>query len=113
MCFTTLGAGVARTPYARHMLITSIRVRKVIAMKLFGFIASLAIVASPALANYGDADTQLDILTPEIVVVSQPLMTPSHVVATAATCPLPSDHMVSVPATFTDADHIEMACLVE
>ncbi|MEL6641100.1 MAG: hypothetical protein AAFP98_07275 [Pseudomonadota bacterium] len=82
-------------------------------MKLFGLVASLAVLAGPALANYGDTNGNLNGLMPETAVVSQPLIAPSHLVAMADTCVLPSDHIVSVPATFTDAEQTEMACLVE
>lgn len=67
--------------------------------------------ATPAFANYGDLEMNIDELSPQVAMISQPLLTPSYVVATEDTCTLPSDHIVSVPVTFTSETTTEMACL--
>ncbi|MEL6570635.1 MAG: hypothetical protein AAFQ64_03190 [Pseudomonadota bacterium] len=82
-------------------------------MKVFGLMASLVVLAGPAAANYSDIETDLAVLLPTKVLVTQPLQTPSNIVASADTCALPSDHIVSVPDSFSVSDATEMACLTE
>lgn len=82
-------------------------------MKTLGMILSTAFLASPALANLGNINDDLDKVTPERAALVQPLLTPSHVVATADTCALPSDHIVHVPSAFSSLGVTEMACLTE
>lgn len=108
-----MGAGVVKCTLHAHILDTQTERWKVIVMKALGLMVSLVVLAGPAAANYGDIDTELAELLPTKVSVAQPLQTPSNVVASADTCALPSDHLVSVPDSFSVSGATEMACLTE
>lgn len=80
-------------------------------MTRFALIASLMVLSSPAAANFGDVNADLDRLAPQIVTVSQPLQIPTTIVAVAGSCRLPSEHIVAVPSSFSDQTPVEVACL--
>jgi len=82
-------------------------------MKHLPLLALCALVASPASANFGDIDEQIEEAKAEIVYVAQPLTYQDRIAAAEESCGLPLTHIVSVPETFEPAAEAQVACLAE
>lgn len=80
-------------------------------MTRIALIAALVLTGSTASANYGDVDMQIENAKFDAPTLTQVLVQPEAQVATAGTCRLSQEHLVSVPADFVSEPGISMACL--
>lgn len=76
-------------------------------------VMGLVFSTSPVLASYGDLDTQLVELETETLSLAQPLHLNVATFAASEACPLPLDHIVSVPDFFETREDVTVACLHE
>jgi hypothetical protein len=76
-------------------------------------LTALMLSGTPALANYGDIDAQIEAVQLAAVYVAQPQVQSTTDIAAANACTLPFTHIVNVPAQFETAEGVEVACLEE